>query len=104
MRYYDVLNRGVVAALGETVSYDAGGPVYGDLTGVFSADEEVVDGEGQVISTAPMVLIRRSELPDGVIPEADHRVYIPENEKWYSVWEVHEPDPDSWSLLLKRED
>lgn len=95
----DLVNQGINSVFGETVIYDSTSLTY-SLTGTFSDESLAIAGDGEVISSAPSLMIRTADLPSGLKPTAGHRVFV--GSDWYEIFEVRRDDSAAWMLALKR--
>lgn len=95
----DLVNIGLNDVFGEIMQYDAGGVIYNPV-GTFTDETTILSGDGGVISSAPVFVVRKSDLPDGLKPRAGHRITI--DRTLYEVWEVKTDDSAAWILALKR--
>lgn len=95
---YDVVNIAIRDAFGIDVRYVQNGNAY-SLTAVFTDEAETIIGPNEVISTAPMLTVRRADMPNNAIPLRNDMLAV--DGKTYTVWEVRKDDSDAYLLMLK---
>lgn len=94
----DLVNKAVNDVFGDIEQYDAGGVIYNPV-GTFTDETTLISGDGEVISSSPMFVVRKADLPTGLKPKAGHRITI--EDRFYEVWEVKKDDSGAWLLALK---
>ena len=94
----DLVNKGLNDVFGDNVRYDAGGVIYNPV-GTFTDESTIVTGDGEVITSAPIFVVRKADLPSGLKPKAGHRITI--DGQAYEVWDVRKDNSGAWLLALK---
>lgn len=97
--HLDLVNKALNDVFGCQVRYDTGGKIVNPV-GTYTGESIIVQGDGAVISTAPMFTIRDADMPASIKPERGHRITI--ESKMYKVNEVQRDDSNAWLLSLKR--
>lgn len=97
--YLDLVNVAINDVFGCQIRYDTGGMVIDPIIGEFTDESIEIGGDGGIITTAPMLMIRNHDLPKDVIPKKGHTVTI--EQETYEVDEIKKDQSEAWLLALK---
>lgn len=95
---YDAANIAIRDVFGLDVYYVGAVGTF-TVKAVFTNESESIIGAGEIISTAPMLTIRKDDMPDDCRPKRNDRVSV--EGRTYEVWETRSDDSDAYLLMLK---
>lgn len=98
VQIFDLVNVALNDIFGTPVYYVKDGTRY-TLEGTFTDESEVIGAEGQIITTAPQVNIRRADMPYHNSPKQDEVLSV--NGRAYRVWDWRLDDSDAYQIMLK---
>lgn len=97
-QYLDLVNEAMNDVFGTTVYYVKDGVTY-PISGTFTDEAEEIGLDGEIITTSPMVQIRRADMPYQNAPIENEVMTI--NGTTYRVWHWRRDGSDAYLIALK---